>query len=243
MRASQLLLLLATVLAACERPVSQTDAALSATGRVVAMSGGAGGAANACFACHGLDGEGDGVSVPRLAGLDAGYLQKQMEDYASGIRPDPAMTAVAKALSDNDRRAVSAYYASLPPKASDAAPTPAPALWSQGDPPRGLVPCAACHGAQGQGVGRGQPVLAAQPAAYTREQLERWRAGKRRNDARAAMTDIARKLTSEEIAALAAWLERQPASPAPASDAASASAAAAAAGRSAASREGRRLDR
>ncbi len=230
---------------ACDRPVSRTDQALTATGRVTAMSGGAGGASNACFACHGLDGEGDGVSVPRLAGLDAGYLQKQMEDYASGIRPDPVMTAVAKALDDNARRSVVAYYAGLAPRRSNASASaiPAPAIWREGDPARGLTACASCHGAGGEGVGRGQPVLAGQPAAYTREQMDRWRAGKRRNDPRAAMTDIARKLTSEEIGALAAWLEQRPASPAPASDAASASAAAAAAGRSAASREGRRLDR
>ena len=223
--------------------MSQTDKALSANGRVIAMSGGAGGATHACFACHGLDGEGDGVSVPRLAGLDAGHMQKQMEDYALGIRPDPVMTAVGKALDDEARRAVVAYYAGLTPRASDASPSPAPTPWREGDPGRGLTACASCHGAQGEGVGRGQPVLAGQPAAYTREQLERWQAGKRRNDARAAMTDIARKLTSAEIDAFAAWLERQPASPSPATDAASASAAAAAAGRSAASREGRRLDR
>lgn len=242
MRAFHLLLALAA-LSACDRPVSQTDKALSANGRVIAMSGGAGGATHACFTCHGLDGEGDGVSVPRLAGLDAGYLQKQMEDYASGIRPDPVMTAVAKALDDDARRAVVAYYAGLAPRTSDASPSPAPAIWREGDPGRSLTACASCHGAQGEGVGQGQPVLAGQPAAYTREQLDRWRAGKRRNDARGAMTDVARKLTSEEVDAVAVWLERQPASPAPASDAASASAAAAAAGRSAASREGRRLDR
>jgi cytochrome c553 len=242
-RVSLLLVLAALTATACDRPVSRTDQALTATGRVTAMSGGAGGPANACFACHGLDGEGDGVSVPRLAGLDAGYLQKQMEDYASGIRPDPVMTAVAKALDDDARRAVVAYYAGLKPKVSIADMSPAPVIWRDGDPARGLTACASCHGAEGEGVGQGQPVLAGQPQAYTREQMDRWRAGKRRNDPRAAMTDIARKLTSPEVDAVAAWLERRPASPAPASDAASASAAAAAAGRSAASREGRRLDR
>lgn len=206
------------------------------------MSGGAGGAKNACFACHGLDGAGDGVSTPRLAGLEAGYLQKQMEDYASGLRPDPVMTPVAKALSDEARRAVVAYYAGLPaPEGGEAAP--APVLWIQGDPGRELQPCAACHGDQGQGVGGGQPALAGQPQVYTRGQLERWRLAKRRNDPRGAMAEIARKLTPAEIDAIAAWLRRRPASPAPATDAASASGASEAAGRSAASRAGRRLDR
>lgn len=231
-----------TAVTACERPPSRTDAALSATGRTIAMSGGAGGAKNACFACHGLDGAGDGVSTPRLAGLQAGYLQKQMQDYASGLRPDPVMTPVARALDDEARRAAVAYYAGLSAPAGGEAGA-APVLWREGDPARGLQACAACHGDQGQGVGGGQPALAGQPEAYTREQLERWRLAKRRNDPRGAMADIARKLTSAEVDAIAAWLRRRPASPAPATDAASASGASAAAGRSAASRAGRRLDR
>lgn len=207
------------------------------------MSGGAGGAQNACFACHGLDGLGDGVSVPRLAGLDAGYLQKQMEDYASGIRPDVAMGAVAKPLDDRARRAVSAYYASLPADRAVSSGGASPALWSRGDPARGLAPCAACHGAEGQGVGVGQPALAGQPAAYTVEQMDRWRRAVRRNDPRGVMTSIAQRLTPAEVAALAAWLEQRPASPSPASGAASASGVEAAAAGSAASREGRRRDR
>lgn len=237
------LILVLTTLAACERPASRTDQALSATGRVIAMSGGAGGAGNACFSCHGLDGAGDGVSTPRLAGLQAGYLQKQMDDYASGLRPDPTMTPVARALDDRARRAVVAYYAALSPPAGTSEVGPAPALWREGDPARGLPSCAACHGEAGQGVGGGQPALAGQPQAYTREQLERWRLAKRRNDPRGVMGDIARALTADEADAMAAWLQRQPASPAPASDAATASGAAAAAGRSAASHAGRRLDR
>lgn len=236
------MLLVLTAVSACERPASRTDAALSATGRTIAMSGGAGGARNACFTCHGLNGAGDGVSTPRLAGLQAGYLQKQMEDYASGLRADPVMTPVAKALDDEARRAVAAYYAGLrTPAGGEAAP--APVLWTRGDLERGLQPCAACHGDQGQGVGGGQPALAGQPEAYTREQLEHWRLAKRRNDPRGAMADIARKLTPAEIDAIAVWLRRRSASPAPATDAASASGASEAAARSAASRAGRRLDR
>jgi len=207
------------------------------------MSGGAGGAANACFSCHGLDGAGDGVSTPRLAGLEAGYLLKQMEDYASGVRPDSVMTPVSKALDDKARQAVAAYYAGLAPPVGRVDPIAVPALWSQGDAQRGLQPCAACHGAAGEGVGAGQPALAGQPSAYLVDQLERWRHAKRRNDARSAMTEIARGLTPEEVAAISAWLERQPASPRPATDAASGFVAGQAAARSAASREGRRLDR
>ncbi len=241
MRRLPLLLALAA-LSACERPASRTDQALSADGRTIAMSGGAGGAANACFSCHGLDGAGDGVSTPRLAGKEPGYLQKQMEDYASGLRADPVMTPVAKALDDKARRAVVAYYAALPIAASGGMAS-TPPLWREGDPGRGLQPCAACHGDEGQGVGAGGPALSGQPQAYTIEQLGRWRLAKRRNDPRGVMGDIARKLTAAEADVLAAWLQQRSASRAPATDVATASDATAAAARSAASREGRRLDR
>ncbi len=242
---SSLSLLAVVGAAACDATPGRTDRAFTETGQIIAMSGGAGGAANACFACHGLQGQGDGNAAPRLAGLDAGYLQKQMEDYASGLRQDDLMTRVAKGLDQNGRRAVAAYYASLPvPAASPVSPSPAPAIYSRGDPSRGVVACAACHGDQGQGTGRGgNPQIAGQPAAYTLEQIERWKAGERRNDPRGVMAAAVRPLSDEEARAIALWLSSRPASPAPASAAATGSASVDAAARPAASRETRRPDR
>ena len=233
---------LLTGLAACDSTPGQTDRAFTTNGRVIAMSGGAGGATNACFTCHGLDGGGDGVAAPRLAGLDAGYLQKQMEDYASGLRPDDAMTRIAKALDQKGRREVAAYYASLPvSQTQTSAAAPAPAIYLQGDASRGIVACASCHGADGQGSGQGgNPQIAGQPVAYTLEQIDRWKSGKRRNDPRGVMAAAVKSLSDPEARAIASWLSMQPASPAPASAAATGSASAEAAARPAASRETRR---
>lgn len=208
------------------------------------MGGGAGGAANACFTCHGLQGQGDGVGTPRLAGLDQGYLQKQMEDYAAGLRPDDIMTQVSKNLDHDGRRAVAAYYAAMPAPDGDAALTgPPPALWLVGDQARGIVACGSCHGAQGQGGGGGNPAVSGQPAPYTLEQIDRWKSGKRRNDPRGVMAAAVQHLTDAEARAIAGWLSAQPAAPAPDSAAASVSASVAAAARPAASRETRRPDR
>lgn len=235
-------LLLAT--AACTPSTNETGAAFTETGQIIAMGGGEGGPANACFSCHGLEGEGDGISVPRLAGLDAGYLQKQMEDYAKDVRQDPVMTQVARWLDDRNRRAVSEYYAALPiPAGPAAASGPAPAIYMQGAPGRGIQACASCHGVAGEGIGAANPAIAAQPAAYTIDQLERWRTAKRRNDPRGVMADAVANLTRPEIEAIAVWLEHQLASPPPASDAASVSDGASAAAGSAASRGIRRPDR
>ena len=231
--------------AACDATPGRTDRAFTETGQIIAMSGGAGGAANACFSCHGLQGQGDGNAAPRLAGLDVGYLQKQMEDYASGLRQDDLMTRVSKALDQQSRRAVAAYYAGLPVPAAPTIPSaPAPAVYSQGDPSRGVVACAACHGDQGQGTGRGgNPQIAGQPFAYTLEQIERWKSGERRNDPRGVMAAAVKPLSDEEARAIALWLSTRPASPTPASAAATGSASVDAAARPAASRETRRPDR
>ena len=227
--------------AACSGADDRSTAAFTADGRVIAMGGGEGGAPNACFSCHGLDGLGDGVSVPRLAGLDAGYLQKQLEDYANRLRDDPAMYEAARWLDHDDRRAVAAWYAALPTPSGDAAPPPP--VWLRGRPEGGVAACAVCHGAQGQGVGPGNPAVAGQPAAYTLDQLRRWQTGKRRNDPRSVMSDAVAGLTETEMRAIAAWLETAPIAPPPASDAASASASAAAAARPEASRGVRRPGR
>jgi cytochrome c553 len=114
-RAALLSLVVLVALAGCDRPTNHSGEAFTADGELIALSGGEGGARNACFACHGLDGAGDGVSAPRLAGLDAGYLQKQLDDYAADLRRDKTMTPVARWLDDEDRRAVAAYYAAMPP--------------------------------------------------------------------------------------------------------------------------------
>lgn len=230
-------------MSACERPPSPTDAALTETGELVALSGGASGAANACFSCHGLQGQGDGVSVPRLAGLDAGYLQKQMEDYAADTRHHDVMSAIARRLDADSRRDVAFYYASLPAPQGVGEPSPAPAIWTTGDASRGVPACSSCHGRSGEGVGPGNPAVSGQPAAYTVDQLMRWKRAERRNDPRNVMTQAVAGLSDREISAIALWLETQPTSPSPASDAASASAAAAVAAEPAASRGPRRPDR
>lgn len=237
------LLVLATALAACSKVDERSVEAFTADGRIIAMSGGEGGPANACFSCHGLDGAGDGVSTPRLAGMDAGYLQKQLGDYADGTRADEVMGPIARWLDDGDRRAVAAWYAALPAPPAKGPPLAPPGIYGTGAPGRGVTACVACHGPDGRGRGAGGPAIAGQPAAYTLDQLRRWKRAGRRNDPRGVMADAVAGLTDAEMRAIAAWLERAPTAPPPASDAASASAAAAAAARPAAYRGIRRPDR
>ena len=216
-------LLAVAIVAACSPVDRRATETFSASGEIIAMSGGDGGPANACFTCHGLDGAGDGVSVPRLAGLDAGYLQKQLADYALQTRSDPVMSPVARWLDDEEQHAVAVWYAAMPDPA--AAPTgPPPDIWRNGSPQRGVAACAGCHGVGGEGAGAGNPAVHGQPAAYTLDQLRRWKRGERRNDPLGVMAAAVAGLSDAEMRSIAVWLETAPTAPPPASDAAIASA-------------------
>lgn len=191
------------LLAACGGPVV---APAPASGELVAYGGGSGGPADACFTCHGFNGEGEG-RTPRLAGLGAGYIAKQLADYAHQTRPDEVMTPIATRMSDSERRAVAAYYANLPAPAPRA-PASALALYHEGDRSRGVRACVNCHGADGAGEGAANPAIAGQPASYTAEQLRRWKYAIRRNDARDVMGSAVRGMTDAEIEEMAAFIER-----------------------------------
>lgn len=195
--------------AACTDRLRPCDDRWGGSGELIAMSGGEGGARYACASCHGSRGEGNGFDAPRLAGLPAGYLQKQMEDYAAGLRPHRVMRDVARFLDSHERVAVARHYAALPPV---AAPLP------NADPPAAGTAalyaraCAECHGSVAEGSAHGPP-LAGQPAFYLVQQLQDWQRAQRRNDGRQVMLQAARGLEAEEIRQLGLFLAQSPARP------------------------------
>lgn len=206
----------ALFLVGCSPAVDRVSAdRFVATGELIALSGGYAGAPFACATCHGLDGSGNGAGAPRLSGLDPGYLHRQMEGYAAGLRKHAQMEHVAAKLTSEQRRTVSLHYATLPaPEPRPMPAAPAPDLWARGDPARGLQPCALCHGERGEGAGPGNPALGRQPAAYLSDQLRLWRSGERRNDPDNVMQRISRRLAPSEVPALAAYAGALPADPA-----------------------------
>lgn len=217
-RRLSLILAASALLGGCTAAESTSADRFRATGELIALSGGAAGAANACITCHGLEGRGNGAGVPRLAGLEAGYLERQLIAYADGRRHHPLMRSISKQLDPAARKAVSFHYAGLPFAAEAGSRQPPSRLWLEGDPRRGLLACAACHGEQGQGLGPANPALAGQPAAYLAEQLQQWRQGRRRNDPGDMMLRISQLLTPAESRALAAYaslLAGTPPSPEP----------------------------
>lgn len=69
-----------------------------------------------CGDCHGQRGEGDGDTIPAIAGLPVERFMKAMHDFQSGARKkSPMMTKQSTRLSDEDKADLAAYYASLKP--------------------------------------------------------------------------------------------------------------------------------
>jgi cytochrome c553 len=192
----------------------------------------------ACQSCHGVAGEGVAAAgFPRLAGLGASYLQRQLEAFAEGTRSNAVMMPIAKALSAADRKAVASHYASLPfggtpatpsltsasqgastPKssaASTAAPTPESAvgamLATRGRWSVTLPACEQCHGPGGRGVGADFPPLAGQSAAYLAAQLSAFKSKARPAGPMNLMGIVAQKLSDAEVRAVADYYATLPA--------------------------------
>ena len=73
------------------------------------------GAAMACGACHLMSGHGHQESAD-LAGLNAEYITRTMNDFKNGTRIDPArMNAIAKAMPDEDIKQAAEWFAALKP--------------------------------------------------------------------------------------------------------------------------------
>ena len=70
--------------------------------------------ARQCSVCHGKLGVARGdPEVPNLAGQSSLYLEKSLKDYRSGARQDRRMTLLAKNLSDDEIKDLSAWFESI----------------------------------------------------------------------------------------------------------------------------------
>ena len=172
-----------------------------------------------CVACHGIDGGGQvAAGYPRLAGLDAGYLRKQLDDFTSGSRANLHTRAHGRQRDESERQGLAEYYAKLPiPVALAKTATPPSAadsigavLATRGDWSRDVPGCTQCHGPGGSGVGAGFPPLAGQPAAYIAAQIKAWQQGTRHNDPLQLMQHLSSALRPPEIEAVANWFAAQP---------------------------------
>lgn len=84
-------------------PLSAAQAADVAAGKAKSVQ---------CAACHGAKGMATLPEAPNLAGQNAIYLVKALNDFKSGARKNEMMSLMAAGLSDADIENLAAFYES-----------------------------------------------------------------------------------------------------------------------------------
>jgi cytochrome c553 len=172
------------------------------------------GKAGACAACHGMDGNSSDAQYPKLAGQNESYIVRQLMNFKSGSRTNAIMQGMAAPLTPQDMHDIGAYFASqksLPGVTDDTLAGPGGKLFREGNPEREIPACMSCHGPDGHGnPGAVYPQLAGQHADYVQKQLQGWHDGDNSwgSDPHAQiMPAIAQRLTAQDIAAVASYVE------------------------------------
>jgi cytochrome c553 len=162
-----------------------------------------------CSKCHGKEGLSPSSIVPHLAGQQAVYLDNQLRQFRNRGRSDPHaqsdMWGIAGPLSNDDIKALAAYFAAKPPPpavaAEPALAAKGKAIAQSGVEDRDIPACFSCHGPQAKGMGP-IPRLAGQHRDYLFRQIKDFRASVREGD---TMHENARAITDEEAQALATF--------------------------------------
>jgi len=173
-----------------------------------------------CGACHGATGNSVNPVWPNLAAQHPQYIVEQLHYLKSGVRVAALMNPMAANLSDQDMADLAAYFSKQKPTGLEANKDNldlGQKLYRAGDASRGIPACAACHGPNGRGNGQARwPQVRAQHADYVVAQLQNYAEQKRYTTVQGQpaasanaeiMTTIAKRLTAEEMAAVANYIQ------------------------------------
>ena len=69
--------------------------------------------AKMCVACHGVNGLSKSDDIPSIAGQGERYLIKAMNEFKSKVRENIQMSMVAETLSEEDIKALAAYFSNI----------------------------------------------------------------------------------------------------------------------------------
>lgn len=164
-----------------------------------------------CRGCHRADGAGrpDGT-YPRLTGQHASVIIKQVADTRAGLRINPKMLPFATdhAVSLQEIADIADYLSKVQTKAENGK-GPGTNL-ARGKEVYEANRCQRCHGLAGEGdPGRVFPVVAAQHYAYTLLEMQHVKDGSRSNG-HPDMNKLMKKVSREDMEAIADYLSRMP---------------------------------
>ena len=169
-----------------------------------------------CGSCHGRNGISEQPKFPHLAGQKPEYLAAQLKAFKSQSRGDPDalsyMWGMSAPLEDDTIDALAQYYAMLPAPAPVSRSVSSDLvrkghdIYEHGVEAIGVPACAACHGQDAHGL-VAFPRLAGQTSQYVLKQLTSFQNNMRDM---AVMHGVAQGLRSNEMQAVAAYLETLP---------------------------------
>ena len=151
--------------------------------------------AQACAACHGVDGNSVSGMFPNLAGQSWRYIYVQLKDYKEGRRTNPIMSPMAANLSRQDMIDLANFYAAQPAKPSTFKTDETKVKLGKAKADETL--CSMCH--MGAFAGQNEiPRVAGQQYDYFIKQMTDFKARTRTNDA-GNMTSVAQTLSEQDI--------------------------------------------
>jgi cytochrome c553 len=165
-----------------------------------------------CSACHGKKGLSPNQLWPNIAGQNAKYLTKQLNDFKLGKdRFEPTMSSMVANLTSKDFEELANYYASQKMVYSKqnikSLAEVGARIYKQGDLKKHITACIACHGPHGEGnSSAGFPSLAGQMPLYTFNQLKAFKNKSRKNDINQIMRDISSHMSIEDMQAVADYI-------------------------------------
>jgi len=157
--------------------------------------------AQACAACHGMNGTPISATFPIVWGQQSNYLYKELHDFHSGDRKNPVMAPLVQGISLDELREISNYLAAKqwPTKQADsgAAAAPPEAIAAK------MQQCKSCHQANFEG-GAPAPRLAGLSYEYLRSAMNAFADGQRTNNL--DMPGFMKSLTASERDAMAKYI-------------------------------------
>jgi cytochrome c553 len=165
-------------------------------------------AGDTCAGCHGVDGNSEATTFPRLAGQHAVFLVRELKDYKAEHRISEMMLPMTSPLSEQDMIDVALYYSKQKPKQAEVTKPELLAagkkIYFEGNTKSGVPSCDGCHEEDGSGSAK-FPRVAGQHVDYVLEELKRYASGKR-NYGTKVMRTVAERLTPEEAEAVAQYM-------------------------------------
>jgi len=157
-----------------------------------------------CSACHGFAGNSRSNTMPVLAGMNAAYLKKALQDYAAGKRPSPEMEPYSKMALQLGVDDVASYFAAQTKQPTAVAADPAAIARGRAASQQ----CVICHGPAGKGdAAKGIPDLSGQPPGYLASQIMLFKTDRRSpgDDPLKAMKALMKGVPDAQVADLAAY--------------------------------------